>query len=96
MMREEDKPFVCYKRGWQMNIQPRNAEGWRQFGLWMLGLLPIVLPFVWVMKDHPKPALVAVYVIAFVAAMGAWAFNMVRWMLPRSQIIEGSPPNRRK
>lgn len=87
-MRDEDMPFICVKRGWQMNIKPRNAEGWRQFALWMAALVPIVLLFVWVMSLHSSPALIAVYVISYVAAMLAWAFNMIRWMLARSQIVD--------
>ncbi|MCW1401260.1 hypothetical protein OKA06_02525 [Novosphingobium sp. MW5] len=87
-MRDEDKPFICYRRGWSMNIKPRNVEGWRQFGLWLAALVPIVVLFIWVMSLRSSPALTAVYVLSYVAAMLAWAFNMIRWMLARSQVID--------
>lgn len=97
-MRDKDKPFICVKRGWQMNIKPRNAEGWRQFGLWMMAVWPMTALFVWAMSMHPRPALITVYVLFYVAAMLVWAFNMFRWMLARSQIIDltGKPDPRQR
>ena len=35
-MREQDKPFVMYRRGpWNFTIVPRGKAGWTQFGVWM-------------------------------------------------------------
>ncbi len=93
-MRDEGKPFVCVKRGWSINIKPRNAEGWRQFGLWMMAVGPMTCLFIWAMSTHPRPALIAIYVLLYVAAMLVWAFNMVRSMLARSQIIDLTGPPR--
>jgi hypothetical protein len=94
-MRDEDKPFVCYKRGLSLKIQPRNAEGWRQFGLWMMAIGPMTCLFIWAMSTHPRPVQIAVYVTFYVAAMLTWAFNMVRWMLARSEIIDQTGKPRR-
>jgi hypothetical protein len=45
-MREQDKPFVLYRRGpWNFTIVPRGASGWAQFGVWMALLVPLVLWF---------------------------------------------------
>lgn len=87
-MREEDMPFICVKRGWQMNIKPRNAEGWRQLAFWMLALVMITAPFIWAMSTHPRPALVAVFLLFYLGAVGTWTINMIRWMLARSQVID--------
>jgi hypothetical protein len=40
------------------------------------------------MSTHPRPALIGVYVMLYVSAMLVWAFNMIRWMLARCEVID--------
>lgn len=87
-MREADKPFVCYRQGWAMKIVPRNAAGWRAFGLWMASLLPLIGLFVAGMALEPGPRTQIGIVAVFLAASGLWAFAMIRWMLARSEIVQ--------
>lgn len=86
-MREKDKPFICYKWGWSMKIVPRNAAGWRMFGLWMVSLVPLVVAFTAAMATELGPQAEIVIVIAFLAATAVWAVAMIRWMLARSEIV---------
>lgn len=87
-MRDEDKPFVCYKRGWSMKIVPRGVEGWRAFGLWMIpfGLMMAVFAAA-IAAVEQGPAQIAI-VIGFVAVTTVWAIIMIRWMLARSEIVD--------
>jgi hypothetical protein len=87
-MRDEDKPFICYKQGWSMKIVPRNAAGWRAFGLWMASLIPMIAVFAAAMATDPGETLEIVFVVAFLALTGAWVFAMIRWMLARSEIVD--------
>ncbi len=87
-MREEDKPFICYKSRTSMKIQPRGAEGWKHAGLWQLPFLTILGIYIWVMSTYPRPVLVAVYTALHLAATGVWLWQMMRWMKARSEIID--------
>ena len=88
-MRDEDMPFVCYRRGrWQFQIKPRNAEGWRLFAMWMAGLglltcghLALVTTF------EANDSLVGWLTLGFVLIAIVWAFTMTRWRLARSVVI---------
>lgn len=88
-MRDEDKPFVCYRRGrWQMQIKPRNGEGWRLFGMWMAGLAVLTCGHLALVgKFEDDGALVGWLTLGFVLLTCVWAFAMIRWMLPRSVVV---------
>ncbi|PLK27355.1 hypothetical protein [Novosphingobium sp. TH158] len=87
-MREEDKPFVCYKSRWSLKIQPRNATGWKLSFLWLLAMLPQTGLFMWAMGRHPGGGLAAVYTLLYTAAMALWGWRMVVWMKARSEIFD--------
>lgn len=88
-MHNEDKPFVCYRRGrWQMQIKPRNAEGWRLFGMWMMPFLLLTAAHIALtVRFAEDDALVGWATLGFVALVLLWAFAMIRWMLDRSVVI---------
>lgn len=90
-MREEEKPFVCYKQGWNMKIVPRNAAGWRALGIWTLALLfPTfaMLPFVARVDDTPREYLAIWAIVPLLLVTAAIGIFMVRWMKARSEIID--------
>ena len=87
-MREEDKPFICYKSRWSLKIQPRNAAGWKATGYWVLALVPIVGLFVLGMSTKPGAGLATVYGVLYAAGMGLWVWSMVRWMKARSEVVD--------
>jgi hypothetical protein len=92
MMREEDKPFICYQQSkWMFQITPRNAAGWRAFGLWMVAAMAPALaftPFAITLEDTPQEHLVLWATIPLLLIMGVIIFAMIRWMKARSQIID--------
>ena len=87
-MRDEDKPFVCYKQGWNMKIVPRGAAGWRAFGLWMASLGLMVAVFLAAMEALREPAMQTTAAVAFVVIVLIWAVAMIRWMMARSEIVD--------
>lgn len=88
MMRDEDKPFVCYKQGWNMKIVPRNSEGWRAFGLWLAALAALTGMFLATLAAGPGKAGEIAAVVVFLALTGVWTVAMIRWMLARSEVID--------
>lgn len=87
-MTNQEKLFVCVKSGWAMNFSPTGLAGWKALGWWTISLLPIIGVFVSIIATGPSPTIEAVLVIAFLAALGLWTWAMIRWMLPRSDVIE--------
>lgn len=87
-MAEEEKPFICFKNGWNMKIEPRNRKGWLYLSLWMLALLPIVFTFTWLMNRELSTAQSAAYITGFTLVMIGWGFAMSRWMKARSEVID--------
>ena len=87
-MSSEDKPFVCVKSRWGMNIRPRNAAGWIAFGWWMLAFAVATLLHLWAVAAWPdRPAAVGAATLVYVAFVIGWVWNMICWMLARSVII---------
>jgi hypothetical protein len=88
-MRDEEKPFICYKTGrWSFKIEPRNAEGWRATALWLAGLIPIGGSSMWITANRPTGILLWLYIGLFTVAMLLWAVGMIRWMKARSEIVD--------
>lgn len=88
-MRDEDKPFVMYRRGpGNFSIVPRGRKGWALMGLWLALPIPLVIAFAIHAEGHEgEPAFFAA-LAAFLAAMLVWAVAMVRWMKARSEVID--------
>jgi pheromone shutdown protein TraB len=87
-MTDQDKPFVCYKSGWNLKISPRNAAGWKALLLWMLALAVLTAPFVWLVARQPSDAQVAAYVTGYVLLTVGWSLAMLRWMYQNSEVID--------
>ena len=89
MMRDEDKPFVCYRRGrWSMKIEPRGAEGWRLMGMWCVPFLLLTGGHVWLVSGLAgNDALINWTTLGFVVLTVLWAIAMIRWMLARAEVI---------
>lgn len=93
-MRDQDKPFICYKKGWTVEITPRNAAGWRALGLWLLPLFALTGLFVWILARGERLGLdtsdlLLIAILGFLPAVAVWAITMIRWMVARAEIIEG-------
>jgi hypothetical protein len=89
-MPNQEKLFVCVKNGWAMNFSPIGLAGWRALGWWTLSLLPIIGVFLSIIATGPSPVVEAVIGIAFLAVLGLWTWAMIRWMLPRSDVIDAN------
>lgn len=92
-MRDEDKPFVCYKQGWNIKITPRNAEGWRLFAIWMVPFFAGTGAFIWISAAAEKhgwseASILSFALLGFLPATLLWAVAMIRWMWARSEIID--------
>ena len=92
-MRDEDKPFICYKQGWNMKITPRNAEGWRLLALWMVPFFAATGLFVWIGFQAEKhgwseSSIALLAFLGFLPATLIWTIVMIRWMKARSEIID--------
>lgn len=88
MMRDEDKPFVCYRLGWRMKIMPRGGAGWRAFAGWMAILAVLTGLFALGMATLPPGLGQGAAVIAYLGVSLIWAIAMIRWMLARSEIVD--------
>jgi hypothetical protein len=87
-MAETDKPFICYKKGWNIQIVPRNRAGWIALGWWMLSLLPPTGGFMWLMADEPTGAKAIAYTVGFTLMMLAWGIGMIVWTKNRSEVVD--------
>jgi len=87
-MTEQDKPFVCYKSGWNLKIMPRNAAGWAALALWLLLLAGPTGLFIWLMSRQPSEAQMTAYVTGYVLLTLGWSLAMLRWMYLRSEVID--------
>lgn len=92
-MRDEDKPFVCYKQGWNIRITPRNAEGWRLLVIWMVPFFAGTGVFVSISVAAEKQgwsenSILLIALLGFLPATLIWAVIMIRWMWARSEIID--------
>lgn len=87
-MAEPEKLFICYKGGGGIKITPRNAAGWRAFGLWMGAFAAVSGLFVLIVTRHISPHGVAYTTASFVVFMLVWAVSMIRWMMKRSEMVD--------
>lgn len=93
MIRDEDKPFICYKSKWSMKIVPRNAEGWRYMLYWMLPFFGMIAFNIWVSaamdaNGMDDQNIVVIVVPVFLILTTIWALALIRWTKNRSEIID--------
>jgi uncharacterized membrane protein len=92
-MRNEDKPFVCYRQGkWSLSIVPRNARGWRLMAYWMVPFLAalglFILASVVLEANGKTDNQIALYIVPpFLLTTLIWSVAMIRWMYLRSEVL---------
>lgn len=84
-MRDEDKPFVCYKGG-GLKIVPRNAAGWQALGGWLASYFIATALFL-VIATHSAEIMAIYLTVGFLIFTLAWIAAMTRWMLARSEVV---------
>ena len=88
-MRDEDKPFIMYRRGrFGFSIAPRNGEGQRQTLIWMTLLVPIVGLLFWFLSKDPGDTAFGIGLAAYIAAMLAWGIGGALWMRARAEVVD--------
>jgi hypothetical protein len=87
-MAEQEKPFICYRKGWSMQIVPRGRAGWTYFVLWMLSIAPLIGCFALLVSTEPTGAKEIAYTTGFVLIMFLWAIAMIVWMKNRSEVVD--------
>lgn len=86
-MEDDDKPYICIRNGWAMQITPRNRQGWLGLLAWLAVLSLFTAIFVAVVATGlSAPAMIAANVV-FLLVCAAWAVVMIRWMMARSIIV---------
>lgn len=88
-MRDEDKPFVLYRRGpWNFTIMPRGKAGWTQFGVWMaVFAVPTIAFAVYGERVEGRPEFWAALTL-YLTAILAWSVASIRWMIARAEVID--------
>ena len=88
-MREQDKPFVMYRRGpWNFTIMPRGKVGWTQFGAWMaVFAVPTIAFAIYAERVEGRPEFWAALAL-YLAATLVWSLVSIRWMMARAEVID--------
>jgi hypothetical protein len=88
-MREQDKPFVLYRRGpMNFHIVPRGAAGWMQFAIWTALFLGLSLAFsLYAERLKGRPQF-WIALGAYLAATLVWTLAGIAWMKARAEVID--------
>lgn len=88
-MRDEDKPFVLYRRGpWNFTIMPRGRAGWTQFAAWMAVYLVPTLAFAIYAERLEGTPKIWIALALFLVGTMVWSIASIRWMKARSEVID--------
>jgi len=88
-MREEDKPFVMYRRGaLNFTIVPRGMKGWTQFAVWMALLVPLLLWFTHYVAKHSEGPDFTIGLAIYLGGMLAWTVGGIWWMKARAEVVD--------
>lgn len=88
-MRDEDKPFVLYRKGpMNFTIVPRGLKGWLQFSAWMALLVPVLIVFTIHAEATEGTPAFFVGLALFVGATLVWSLAMVLWMRARAEVVD--------
>ncbi|MFN4020153.1 MAG: hypothetical protein ACK4IC_06515 [Erythrobacter sp.] len=89
MMRDQDKPFVMYRRSrFNFNIVPRGLKGWLWLGLWLGLLAPPTIAFISYAEAHEGTPQFIIALVLFLLVTVAWSIAMIWWMKARAEIID--------
>lgn len=88
-MREEDKPFVLYRKGpYNFTIVPRGVKGWAQFGVWIALLVPPSIAFaVYAEANEGRPEFWVALAVYLVATL-IWSLAAISWMRARAEVVD--------
>lgn len=88
-MRDQDKPFVMYRRGpWNFTIMPRGVSGWSQFGVCMaLFAVPTIAFAVYAEAHEGRPEFWAALAL-YLAATLIWSLASIGWMKARAEVVD--------
>lgn len=96
-MRDQDKPFVLYRRGpGNFNIVPRGIKGWALMALWVALLAPLVIAFESYAQGREGQPQFFAALVAFLFAMLVWTIAMIRWMKARAEVVDVGEMLKRK
>jgi hypothetical protein len=88
-MREEDKPFVMYRRGlMNFTIVPRGVAGWSQFAVWMALLAVLTTAFAIYSEAHKDSSEMTIALVLYIAAMLIWTLGGIWWMKARAEVVD--------
>jgi hypothetical protein len=88
-MREQDKPFVMYRRGpWNFTIMPRGKAGWTQFAAWMaVFAVPTVAFAIYGEALEGRPEFWGALAL-YLATVAIWSLASIRWMMARAEVVD--------
>ena len=88
-MREQDKPFVMYRRGpWNYTIMPRGTAGWTQFAAWMaVFAVPTIAFAIYGEGLKGRPEFWAALAL-YLAGVLVWSLASIRWMKARAEVVD--------
>jgi hypothetical protein len=88
-MRDEDKPFVMYRRGTlNFTIVPRGVKGWTQFAVWMALLVPLLLWFAGYAAEHGEEPDFTIGLALYLGGMLVWTVGGIWWMKARAEVVD--------
>jgi hypothetical protein len=85
-MKDHDKPFLCYRNGWDIKIVPANAAGWWALCMWVAPVLLGSAGFMVAITKASRATTVSATML-FILALVAWGILMTRWMMVRSKMV---------
>jgi hypothetical protein len=88
-MRNEEKPFVFYRKGpLNFTIVPRGLNGWAQFAVWMGLLVPPCLWFTDYAATHGEGPGLYIGLAAFLGMTLVWTVGGIWWMKARAEVVD--------
>jgi hypothetical protein len=88
-MRDEDKPFVLYRKGpMNFTIVPRGTKGWVQSIIWMALLVPLLLWFIDYIAKHSEGPAFTIGLALYLGGMLVWTVGGIWWMKARAEVVD--------
>ncbi len=88
-MRDRNKPFVVYRRGWaSFSIWPRGIRGWAQFAVWLAMLVPGIAWFAEHVDSRLSGSDYGAGIVVFCMGVVIWLVGGLWWMLARAETVD--------